>query len=75
MKSYLFNRCLLAMAALSATLGSTQAWAQSPFDPENFSSTFTITTDYIFRGVSFSGEEPAIQGSFDWSHNGWFAGV
>jgi uncharacterized protein (TIGR02001 family) len=38
------------------------------FDLDNFSATFTITTDYVFRGVSQTDEEPAVQGSFDYAH-------
>ncbi len=46
-----------------------------PFAASNFSATLTLTTDYIFRGVSFTGEEPALQGSFDWGYNNVYAGV
>ncbi len=45
------------------------------FDISNFSSTVTITTDYVFRGISFSGEDPAIQGSMDWGYENFYAGV
>jgi len=46
-----------------------------PFAASNFSATLYITTDYIFRGVSFTGQEPAMQGSFDWGYNNFYAGV
>lgn len=46
-----------------------------PFDTANFSGTVTITTDYVFRGISFSGEDPAIQGSMDWAYENFYAGV
>jgi len=45
------------------------------FAEENFSATLTMTTDYIFRGVSFTGEDPAIQGSFDWGYGNFFVGI
>lgn len=37
---------------------------------------FAFTTDYVFRGVSQTDEEPAVQGSIDLSHSsGLYAGV
>jgi uncharacterized protein (TIGR02001 family) len=35
----------------------------------------TLTSDYVFRGLSQSDGEAAIQGSFDWSNDMWYAGV
>jgi len=49
--------------------------AQTPLDEENFSGTVTMTTDYVFRGISFSSQNPAIQGSADWAYGNWFAGI
>ncbi len=48
---------------------------EGPFATGNFSATLTMTTDYVFRGISFSGEDPAIQGSFDWAYGNFFAGI
>ena len=48
---------------------------EHPMDAGNFSATLTLTTDYIFRGISFSSEDPALQGSFDWGYGNVFAGV
>jgi uncharacterized protein (TIGR02001 family) len=46
------------------------------FAAENFSNTAYLTTDYVFRGVSFTEEDPAIQASFDYAHpSGAYAGV
>ncbi len=39
------------------------------------SANLSFTTDYVFRGVSLSGEDPAIQGSFDWSNDSFYAGA
>lgn len=40
------------------------------------SSNVTLTTDYIFRGVSQTLNEPAIQGGFDWAaSSGFYVGV
>jgi len=35
-----------------------------------------LSTDYIFRGVSQTGNDPAISGGFDYSlDSGWYAGI
>ena len=42
----------------------------------NFSGTATITSDYVFRGLSQTGEDPAVQASFDYKHpSGLFLGA
>ena len=38
------------------------------FDVDNFSATLSLTTDYVFRGISQTDSEPAVQGSFDYNH-------
>jgi uncharacterized protein (TIGR02001 family) len=46
------------------------------FADENFSAAIYLTTDYVDRGISFSDEDPAIQGSFDYAHpRGPFIGI
>ncbi|MBY0564700.1 MAG: TorF family putative porin [Hyphomonadaceae bacterium] len=35
----------------------------------------SLTTDYVFRGVSLSDSGPAIQGGFDWASEQFYAGV
>lgn len=45
-----------------------------PFATGNFSSTIYFTNEYMFRGISNS-DGPAIQGSVDWTYNGFFAGA
>lgn len=44
--------------------------------PGEFSATVGLYSDYVFRGISFSDEDPAIQGSLTWTHEaGVYAGV
>lgn len=44
--------------------------------PGAFSASAALTSDYVFRGISQSDENPAIQGSLDWTHDsGLFVGV
>ena len=47
----------------------------SAFAEKNFSAKLIFSSNFVFRGTSFSGNEPTIQGSFDWAHGNWFAGV
>lgn len=61
---------LLATALTGAAVGTAAADAANPFAAENFSSTIIFTTDYVFDGVSISDQDPAIQGSLDYSHPG-----
>jgi len=36
----------------------------------------TLTSDYLFRSVTQTGNEPAIQGGFDWGHDsGFYLGI
>ena len=43
---------------------------------ENFSGSVALTNDYVFRGISQTDEDPAIQGSFDYGHpSGFYLGV
>ena len=68
----LFLGGLLFIGSMGNVLAEGDA---GPFAASNFSATTTITTEYVFRGQSFSDQDPAIQGSFDWGHNGFYAGV
>ncbi len=61
---------LVSMAAMAVlALGSTTALAQ-------FSATVAATTDYDFRGVTQTDEDPALQASVDFEHEqGFYAGA
>jgi uncharacterized protein (TIGR02001 family) len=39
------------------------------------SGSVSMTTDYVFRGISQTDNGPAIQGSFDWSQDMFYAGA
>ncbi len=63
------------VVSVSRTLGDS---APSEALPAGFdgSATVTLATDYIYRGISQTGNDPAIQGSFDLSHeSGAYIGV
>ncbi len=44
-------------------------------DPKNISATVWFTTDYMFRGLSNTDENPAIQGSLDYTFKGFYVGI
>jgi uncharacterized protein (TIGR02001 family) len=64
----------LALGSVGTALAADEA-ATSPFAAENFSATLTMTSNYMFRGLSFTDDQPALQGSFDWGYGNFFAGV
>ena len=50
--------------------------ATSQAIPSPFSANVTLTTDYLYRGLSQTDSDPAIQGGFDYTHSsGFFAGL
>jgi uncharacterized protein (TIGR02001 family) len=57
----------LLAGATAASAGAAQA--------QSVSASVTLTTDYVFRGMSLSGEDAAIQGSFDYETDMFYAGV
>ena len=60
------------LAVVLGALIATPALAEdSPF-----SANVSLTTDYLFRGISQTGHKPALQGGFDYAGpNGFYAGV
>jgi len=75
----MMKRSSLATAILAALCAAGAAHAEEAASggllaPENFSSKVALTSDYRVRGISNS-DGPAIQGSLDWSYNGFFVGA
>jgi len=67
------NFALAGLAGALALALPLSAQADSGFE---FETTIGITTDYVWRGVSQTDEDPAIQAAFDVSHSsGFYAGV
>ena len=49
---------------------------EGPVSASQFSGLITLGSEYVFRGISQTDENPTIQGSFGWSHSiGVYAGV
>lgn len=67
-KSKLLNSLMLAALAVPGV-----ALAEEAFP---ISANVSLTTDYLFRGISQTGHDPAIQGGFDYAHDsGLYVGV
>jgi uncharacterized protein (TIGR02001 family) len=50
--------------------------ADAPASPHTLTGNFTLTSDYVFRGVSQTQGGPAIQGGIDYSHaSGFYLGT
>lgn len=66
------NKFLSFCAALLCVASPAMAEETSPF-----TGNVAFTTDYVFRGISQSNEEPTIQGGMDWADaaTGLYAGV
>ncbi len=79
----------MAVAAASLFLGAGAAQAGDLFDRGSmkdaplvaererptFSANVALTTDYVFRGISQTEQNPAIQGGFDMTYRSFYAGV
>ncbi|MBM4182432.1 MAG: hypothetical protein FJ209_12890 [Betaproteobacteria bacterium] len=48
------------------------AMAAEEESPHSFSANVSLTSNYIFRGISQTGGDPAVQGGFDYSHSSGF---
>src|SRR5512139_1331290 len=48
------------------------AMADEPASPHTLTANVGLTSNYVFRGISQTGGEPAIQGGFDYSHSSGF---
>jgi uncharacterized protein (TIGR02001 family) len=48
----------------------------SPAALANLSSTVTVTSNYLFNGITLTEDDPALQPSLDWvSDSGWYVGT
>jgi len=59
---------LLVLVSSSFALRESMAEEANLLAAKNFSGTATLTSDYVFRGLSQTREDPAVQASFDYKH-------
>lgn len=57
---------------LLTTLVSSSAVALAEDSPHSFSGNVSLTSNYVFRGISQTGGDAAIQGGLDYSHSSGF---
>ncbi len=69
------KRLLLILVVLFFSSIPLLSFAEEEVD-HTVSGTLTLATDYVFRGISQTNENPSVQGSFDYGHAcGVYAGV
>jgi len=61
---------------LSGLISAPALAADEPASPHTLTGNISVTTDYLFRGVSQTQNGPALQGGFDYSHaSGFYLGT
>ena len=69
----------VSLAVLSLSVSSVASAAEpeaAPASPHTFTGNVAAVSNYVFRGITQSGGDPAIQGGFDYSHaSGLYAGT
>jgi len=71
-------RKLLLASALSAvfSLPMTVSAQTAPASPHTFTGNFGLYSQYVFRGLTQTNQDPALQGGFDYGHaSGFYAGT
>lgn len=61
---------LIGLAVLATAASAGAAHAEG-----TVSANISLTSDYVFRGISLSDNGPAIQGGFDYESEVWYAGT
>lgn len=71
----MFKKTLIA-GLVAGALGSGLAQAQAPASPHTLTGNIGLYSQYIFRGLMQTNQNPALQGGFDYSHaSGLYAGT
>ena len=61
---------------IAAALTCGVAYAQAPASPHTITGNVGLYSQYVFRGLTQTDREPAIQGGFDYTHeSGFYAGT
>ena len=72
------RKSLITITALIIVVFGGIVFAEEPdvwSNPKNMSGSVWLTTDYVFRGLSNSNEDPAVQGSLDYTFKGFYGGI
>ena len=63
-------------APATTTTTTTTPEAAAPTSPHTLTANVGLFGQYVFRGITYTNEKPALQGGFDYAHSsGFFAGV
>lgn len=68
----MLRKSILAVAAVGACALPGMVFAEEAAAPSPITGNFTLASDYIFRGVSQTMGNPAVQGGFDYAHSSGF---
>ncbi len=75
-KGNTMRKSILSLAVLGALAVPTISQAEEAASPHSFSANVGLYSQYIFRGLTQTDTEPALQGGFDYGHDsGLYAGV
>jgi uncharacterized protein (TIGR02001 family) len=75
-KSLLLAAVIGTFSATNVAFAEEAAPAAAPESPHSFSYNLGLYSQYIFRGLTQTAEEPALQGGVDYAHaSGFYAGV
>src|SRR5574343_1438133 len=66
------KKSLIARALVGAFVAPAIAEEAAPTPEHTFTGNMTLASNYIFRGISQSQNNPAIQGGFDYAHSSGF---
>src|SRR5690606_38862768 len=67
---------MAAFAGIGAAVAPVGAIGNELGIPGTFSTNVSLATDYVYRGISQTDEEPAVQGGLDWEHEtGLYLGI
>lgn len=71
------QKTLIAAALASAlAVPAFSVHAEEPASPHTFTGNVGLFSQYVFRGISQTNEDPALQGGFDYSHaSGFYIGT
>jgi uncharacterized protein (TIGR02001 family) len=68
------NMVVSGLAGMSL-MTSASVFAETT-SPHTFSANVGLFSQYVFRGITYSNEDVALQGGFDYAHeSGWYAGI
>ena len=73
----MLKKTLLAVALVSACALPGAVFAEEATSPHTLTGNVMLTSDYVFRGISQTNEDAAVQGGFDYAHGhtGLYAGT